>query len=221
MMRLLNRSMIISDLVNLDRMPRVRKPRTPRMTNLGPAICTEILRIKEAYGDRRAKVHKVLVVASRSRAGRERARRGKLSSMKMMKWRLRGKLREEDREDRRELARANRGNREEVRRALKCLREATVHLDIVVQNPRLIRDRNYRMWERSLDYFLSEMKSIMEYKLEPGHYEVDIVELLIWRLSQMKISEYLEPQREVRTKLMNAVGNLFGDTEKRFRRMGL
>ena len=72
-----------------------------------------------------------------------------------------------------------------------------------------------------MDYFLSEMKSIMEYKLEPGHYKVDIVELLIWRLSQMKISEYLKPQREVRTKLMSAVGNLFGNTEKRFRRMGL
>ena len=220
-MTILIMSTTISDLVNLDRMPRVRKPRMPRMTNLGTAICTEILRIRKAYEDRRTKAHKDLVVASRSRARRERARRGKLSSMKMMKWKLRGKLRQEDREDKRRLSEANRGNRNEVRRALKCLQEATVYLDLVVQNPRLIRDVQYRRWERSLDYFLAEMRSMMEYKLEPQAYEVDIVELLIWRLSQMKISEYLRSQVDLRVKLMNAVGNLFVDTERKFRRMGL
>ena len=221
MRTILNMSTLISDLANSDEMPRVRKPRMPRMTNLGTAICTEILRIRKAYEDRRVQAFKGLVVASRSRARRERARQGKLSSMKMMKWRIRGKLREEDREDRRKLEEANKGNRNEVRRALKCLEEATVYLDIVVQNPRLVRDSKYRRWERSLDYFLAEMRSMMEYKLEPRQYEVDIVELLIWRLSQMKISEYLASQVEVRVKLMNAVGNLFTDTGKKFRRMGL
>lgn len=220
-MMILNALTTISDLVNLDRMPRVRKPRMPRMTNLRSAICTEILKIRKAYGVRRALAHRVVVAASRQTARRERARRGKLSSMKMIKWRIRGELRQEDREDRRRLEAANKGNRSEVRRALKCLEEATAYLDIVVKNPRLIRDRRYRMWERSLDSFLSEMRSMMEYKLEPGHYEIDILELLIWRLGQMKISEYLVSQVEVRFKLKDAVKNLFEDTEKRFRRMGM
>ena len=213
----LNMSMNFSDLVNLDKMPRVRKP----MTNLDTALCTKILEIKKAYGDRRAAAHKMLVVASRLRARRERARRGKLSSMMMLKMRLRGKLRKEDSEDRKQIDRANGVNRREVRRALKCLEEATVYLDIVVQNPRLIRDQRYRKWERSLDYFLSEMRSMMEYKLAPGQYEVDILELLIWRLSQMRITEYLVSQENLRTKLMSAVGNLFEDTQRKFRRMGL
>ena len=214
---ILNMSMNFSDLVNLDNMPRVRKP----MTNLDTALCTKILEFKKAYGDRRAAAHKMLVVASRLRARRERARRGKLSSMMMLKMRLRGKLRKEDSEDRKQIDRANGVNRREVRRALKCLEEATVYLDIVVQNPRLIRDQKYRKWERSLDYFLSEMRSMMEYKLAPGQYEVDILELLIWRLSQMRITEYLVSQENLRTKLMSAVGNLFEDTQRKFRRMGL
>ena len=221
MMRILNVLMNVSDLVKLDRMPRVRKPRMPRMTNLGTALCTEILKIREAYGERREAAHRTIVVASRLRSRRERARRGRLSSMMMMKIRLRGKLRREDREDKRRINRANSGNRREVSRALKCLEEATLYLDIVVQNPRLIRDQKYRKWERSLDFFLSEMRSMMEYKLEPGQYEVDILELLIWRLAQMKISEYLTSQGEVRTKLMKAVENLFEDTQRKFRRMGL
>ena len=222
-MMILNRSMIISDVANLDsvRMPRVRKPRMPRMTNLGTALCTKILRIRKAYGDRRARAHKAIVVASRPRSRRERARVGRLSSMMMMKTKLRGKLRREDKEDRRKINRANAGNKREAKRALKCLEEATLSLDIVVQNPKLIRDRKYMKWERSLDFFLAEMRSMVEYKLEPGQYEVDILELLIRRLSQMKISEHLAAQEEVRNNLMDAVGNMFEDTERKFRMRGL
>jgi hypothetical protein len=210
-------------VANLDsvRMPRVRKPRMPRMTNLGTALCTKILRIRKAYGDRRARAHKTIVVASRPRSRRERARVGRLSSMMMLKTKLRGKLRREDKDDRRKINRANAGNKREAKRALKCLEEATLSLDIVVQNPKLIRDRKYMKWERSLDFFLAEMRSMVEYKLEPGQYEVDILELLIRRLSQMKISEHLAAQEAVRNSLMDAVGNMFEDTERKFRMRGL
>lgn len=104
---------------------------------------------------------------------------------------------------------------------MRCLREATFFLDDVVLNPKLVRDASYKMWQRSLDFFLMEMRTLVDYKTQPGQYEVDILECLIARLGQMRINEALDEQIILRLNLQDVVKTLFSVTRsQRCRLMG-
>ena len=92
-------------------------------------------------------------------------------------------------------------------------------LDDMLDNPRFVRDARFKLWERSLDSFLSEMRSMINYSEEPGQYSVDILELLIFRLSRLRISERLEEQRIVRFTLEDVIKNLFTVSRLQKRRM--
>ena len=171
-------------------------------------ICSAIMDVRKVYGDRRSRMIQKLARWSRMSLRRERARRIKATSRKSVYNRLAGVLRRGDREDIQKLDKLVSDNRGDIRRTMTCLREATLYLDDVVLNPRLIRDARYKMWKMSLDFFLTEMRVMMDYR-HPGKYEVDVLECLITRLGQMRISEQLDEQIVMRYNLEDVVKTLF------------
>ena len=112
---------------------------------------------------------------------------------------------------------------EDLQDSLRCFREATMYLDDVALNPRLIRDTKYRLWSRALDHFLLELKTMVNFNNEPGQYDDDVVELLISRLCAMRLNEVVSEQIVVRLSLEDAMESLFtfeGDQAMRLRIAG-
>ena len=172
-------------------------------------ICSRIMSMRRKYGDRRSMVIRRMTTWSSQTSRRERARKIRMTSRRMFRHRLNGKLRREDLEDIRELDRVVKECRGDFEISLRCLREATFYVDDLVVNPKLVKDLRYRVWAQALDCFLSEMRSLVEMKERPRIPDTDIVESLIWRLSMMRINETLEEQMEVRQSLEDAVESLF------------
>ena len=130
-----------------------------------------------------------------------------------------GRLNEEDRRDLRELNKATIDSQEDIVKSMNCLREATVYMDDVLHNPKVVKNLQYRMWVQTLDSFLSEMKSMVSYKTEPGQYEIDILELLIMRLSLLRIREQVTEQSVVRTSLAEMVKSVFSLNKRQRNRL--
>ena len=184
-------------------------------------ICTEIMKVRQVYGARRTEMIRRLANWSRMSLRRERARKIRASSRKSVYNRLAGLLRKGDRDDIQKLDKVVTDNKGDIKRTMRCLREATFYLDDVVLNPKLIRNARYKSWQRALDFFLSEMRDLVEYKNCPGQYEVDILECLITRLSLMRINETLDEQIILRINLEDVVKTLFSvSREQKCRLMG-
>ena len=188
---------------------------------LSKKICSEILMVRKRFGKRRSRLLRRLAISSRLLSRRERARRGRATSMRLIKAGLLGELLRGDQEDRDYLNRAARENKVDVERALTCLREATQYMDDVVENPNLRINARYRHWEISLDQFLLATREMMEVRKKPKMFDTRLIDNLAWRLSQMKIHECLSEQIMMRWKLEEALRHLFDDTEERFRMAGL
>ena len=185
-------------------------------------ICSLILEVRQTYGTRRGQALRTLSRWSSFRARMKRSRQIKMSSRKMMKLRLVGSLRKGDRKDIRKLDEAVKINEEDIDRAFKMLKEATRYIDDLVRDPRRRRGVMYKKWERALDSFLSEMRSMVEYKRYPGHYELDLLDLLIARLNHMRISEMVGEQTAIRFSLQDVVKTLFSVTrDQRSRMIGM
>ena len=186
-------------------------------------VCSEIMMMRQAYGRRRSKLQSQLARLSSLSSRRERARTCRLTSMRMVRIRLAGKLRREDKADNLRLNQVVKDCEEDMEDSLRCFREATMYLDDVALNPRLIRDTKYRLWTRALDFFLLEMKTTVNFSEKPGKYNLDIVELLISRLCAMRINEMVSEQIMVRLSLEDAMQSLFifkGDQATRLRVAG-
>ena len=185
-------------------------------------VCSLIMEIRQMYGVRRTRYARQLAILSRLSSRRERMRRGKMTSMRMIQERLRGQLRREDNDDIAMLNRTVKACREDIDKSMECLKEATVYMDDVITNPRTIRDNKYKLWTRALDAFLTEMKGMVEYEAHPGNYTVDILELLISRLGQMCLNERMAEQARIRFCLEEMMETLFIiNPRQRYRMIGL
>ena len=185
------------------------------------AICTRILRIRKNYAKRRRLANQEMVRAGRLTSRRERARKGRMTSMMAIKRRLRGQLRRGDAEARRGLEVAAVECKEDVEQSLLCLHQCTFYLDDLLLNPKVVKDAKYRAWEVALDLFLEELKNMVHYSIKPRRKDVKLVDLLIRMLSQMRIAESLTEQVEIRWNLTDGLAHLLEDANKKFRRMGL
>ena len=185
------------------------------------AICTRILRIRKNYAKRRRLANQEMVRAGRLTSRRERARKGRMTSMMAIKRRLRGQLRRGDAEARRGLEVAAVECKEDVEQSLLCLHQCTFYLDDLLLNPTVVKDAKYRAWEVALDLFLEELKNMVHYSIKPRRKDIKLVDLLIRMLSQMRIAESMVEQVEVRWNLQDGLANLLEDANKKFRRMGL
>ncbi len=185
------------------------------------AICTRILRIRKDYAKRRRLANQTMVKAGRVTSRRERARRGRMTSMMAIKRRIRGQLRRGDAEARRGLEVAAVECKEDVEQSLLCLHQCTFYLDDLLLNPKVVKDAKYRAWEVALDLFLEELKNMVHYSIKPRRKDIKLVDLLIRMLSQMRIAESMVEQVEVRWSLQDGLANLLEDANKKFRRMGL
>lgn len=172
-------------------------------------ICSGIMDVRREYGDRRSEMSRKLALWSMMSQRRERVRTIRITSRKSIYHRMVGSLRRGERKDIRRLNKIVADNKGDIRRTMMCLREATLYLDDVVLNPRLVRDARYKMWKRSLDFFLTEMRFMMDYRKHPGKYEVDILECLISRLGGMRINESLDEQIIMRFSLEEVVKTMF------------
>jgi hypothetical protein len=205
---------IISDLI----------PATLTMTML--KICTLVMKMRKQYGVRKSRLINTMSRWSLMSARRERARKGRISSRKMMMKRLAGQFREGDRADLREIDDTMAESKEDISRALTCLREVTMHLDDMALNPRLVRDQKYRVWAAALDHFIMEIRNTISYRGgDPSlfQYNKDVVEMIISRLSQMRLNEVVVEQMEMRLSLEDAVRSLFNLRiihEKKIRMIG-
>ena len=140
---------------------------------------------------------------------RERARKSRMTPRKLIKHILAGRLRKGDEEGIKKLDEVTLGNRERLAECLACLREATMYMDDIVHNPRLTRDLHYKMWSSALDLFITEIRGMISCKQKLDKYDIDIVELLISRLSQMRINETTTEQVGVRLTLEDTMESLF------------
>ena len=185
------------------------------------AICSLILQIRKNYAKRRLRANKMTVKAARLTSRRERERRGKLTSMKAIKRRIRGQLRRGDAEERQRLEVAAVECKEDVERALACLHDCTYFLDDIVVKSEFMKDAKYRAWEVALDTFLAKLRDMMHYSIKPRRKDDVMVDLMIRMLQQMRIAECMTEQMQVRWKLRDSLIDLLDDANKRFRRMGL
>ena len=172
-------------------------------------ICSRIMTMRKRYGDRRSRVITQLARWSCLLARRERERKGKMMSRRMLKHHLDGELRKGDARDIVKLDKVVKECKGDFEVSLRCLREATYYVDDLCLIPGLAKDLRYKVWARALDCFLTEMRSLVEMKKNPVIPDADIVEMLIWRLSMMRINETLEEQVEVRLSLEDAMESLF------------
>ena len=183
-------------------------------------ICTKIMRVRMKFGARRSKLLKQLAISSRLSARRERQRRGRATSMRLIRSSLLGKLKTGDRKDKEYLDRAARRCEEDVVQVLKCLKEATQYLEDAMDNPNLRINNGFRHWNISLDQFLLQMRKMVEYPTFPANRDENIIDHLVWRLSQMRIHEVLSEQMLMRWKLEDALKVLFDGMEEKFKMMG-
>ena len=118
------------------------------------------------------------------------------------------------------------GSKENIAKALACLREVTMYIDDMVLNPRLVRDQKYKVWASALDNFITEVKSTVSFQGgDPRLFRQneDIVEVVISMLSQMRLNEVLVEQIEMRLSLEDTVRSLFDlrlTHEKKIRMIG-
>ena len=167
------------------------------------------MRMRKNYGQRRERLRKSIGNLFKSSSRRERKRKGRNLSIKLMKAKLVESLRREEMEDFQNLDEVTAGNREDLIQALVCLSEATVYMDIMIRNPTMMGTPRYRRWSIQLDTFLSEMRDLVDYRKKPGQYSHEVEETLVRRIQEMKIHEDCAPQKEVRYKLEEAMEKLF------------
>ena len=140
---------------------------------------------------------------------RERARRGTLTSTKMLKVRMTISFQREEEEDKKKLHNTVRKGRGDLIQALMCLQEATQYMDIMIRNPIMMGTPRYRKWSIALDTFLSNMRNMVDYRVVPGQHPTEVEECLIKKLQAMRIHEDSAAQKEVRYKLEDAMTRLF------------
>ena len=175
-------------------------------------ICEEILRTRRSCGLRRARLMRCWERYSRSLARRERARRGRLTSVKLMMTRVAGKLWREHERDIENLDLLVASHGEDMKRALHCLDAATVYMDDVYTDPRPVsksEKRKKREWSWALDSFISELRTVVSYRRCPGYYNINVVDLLAFRLDKMRLNERTGLEMAVRYKLEDTMEILF------------
>ena len=172
-------------------------------------ICSRILQLREAYEERRVRLSRKLASSSTHLARREMKRRGRLTSRNLIRARILGRLRHGDELDIQALDRMVTRTRGDVERAMSCLKEATRHIDEALRIPGIEKQRRFRLWSGTVDSFLQEMRSMVDFRKEPGSYGVCVVELLISRLKYMSLNEGVWEQVLVRRQLGEVVDILF------------
>ena len=145
----------------------------------------------------------------KSSSKRERSRKNKITSLKLMKAKMVDCLREEEQRDIRSLTGTVHNSRGDLVEALLCLQEAAVYINIMIRHPVMMGTPRYRKWSEALDTFLSDMRGMVDYRTEPGQHPLEVEEQLIARLKAMKIHEDHAAQKEVRYKLEDAMTKLF------------
>ena len=172
-------------------------------------LCSWVMEVRRDWGTRRSRAQRHMQMWSSMSSRRERARRSRITPRKLIKHILAGRLRRGDEEGIKKLDEVTLGNREELAKCLACLREATMYMDDIVHNPRLTRDLHYKMWSSALDLFITEIRSMISCKQKLDRYDIDIIELLIAKLSQMRISEMSTEQVGIRLSLEDTMESLF------------
>ena len=160
-------------------------------------ICTLVMKIRWEYGARKSRLLGYLTRWSRMSSRRTRARKIILTLRKRVQHHLAGKLREGDQEDLRRIDRAMMWRHAEMsgvpqrshhvhgrfgRKSQACVRPA---VQALVQGPGHVPARDERTIGGRVD----------------GSHNTDVVELLISRLCQMRISELVLEQTIVRDTL--------------------
>ena len=166
------------------------------------------MRMRKAYGERRIRLQKSLKRLLTSSVRKEMKRKGKNTSLKLMRRRIVGAFRKEEEEDLRRLGGVSE-NRGDLIEALACLQEATVFINIMIRHPVMMGTPRYRNWSIELDKFLSDMRSLVDYRKMPGQHDSEVEETLVMRLKAMRIHEDSAAQKEVRYKLEDAMQRLF------------
>ena len=142
-----------------------------------------------------------------------------MTPRKWIRARLSGRLREEDLEDVCKLEKVVDDCKGDFEDSLRALREATYYVDDLVVNPRLLKDVRYRVWSRALDCFITEMRCLVDVNKDPIISDSAIIDMLIWRLSMMRIHETMQEQVEVRLNLEDAVVSMFSLKKKHMRKL--
>ena len=188
--------------------------------------CVKILRMRKSKGMRKMYALKTMAKMTSSRARRERTRKLKVTSMKMMRAKVLGKLSQEDLRDQDELIKLAEDNQEDSGQALRCLKEASGYLDDIVINPTKRGDTRYTAWADALDSFLHEMRIAVEEEAISNQLDEQMLSMLTWRLYMLKIREYLDEQAQIRMLLIDTLESLFENARERLnrsrgRRMGV
>ena len=171
-------------------------------------ICLEIMRMRQAYGERRVRLRDSLRRLASSPLRRERGRKIKNTSLNLLRRRMIGAFQEEEKEDLNRLGGVS-GNRGDLVEALWCLEEATTYINIMIKYPFMMGTPRYRMWSVALDNFLAEMRSMVDYRNPPGQHPGVVEDTLISKLKAMRIHEESAAQKEVRYKLEDAMDWIF------------
>ena len=166
------------------------------------------MRMRKAYGERRTRLQKSLKKLLSLSARKERKRKGRNTSLNLLRRRIVGTFQKEEKEDLERLGGVSEDKGDLVK-ALACLQEATLYIDIMIKHPFMMGTPRYRNWSTELDRFLSDMRNLVDYRKTPEQHDSEVEEILIWRLKGMKIHEDSAAQKEVRFKLEEAMQRLF------------
>ena len=172
-------------------------------------IFSEIMRMRSNYARRRGRLQEHLNLLCKQSFKREKSRKVKVTSFKMMKAKVNYKLKKEEQKDIKSLKKTVTGSRGDLVEALMCLQEASVYINIMIRHPVMMGTPRYRRWSEALDTFLSDMRGMVDYRVKPGQHPLEVEGQLVDRLEAMKIHEDHAAQREVRHKLEDAMGKLF------------
>ena len=172
-------------------------------------IFSKIMKMRTNYALRRERLQRLLKDSCRSSSRRERARKNLITSRMMMKAKLVHKFKMEEERDVKSLTDTVDGSRSDLMEALLCLKEASIYINIMIRNPFMMGTPRYRKWSEALDNFLSDMRTMVDYRTKPGQHPLEVEELLVEKLKAMKIHEDHAAQKEVRYKLEDAMARLF------------
>ena len=184
-------------------------------------ICDTIMRMRKDYAKRRQEASRILHNLTKVASRRERIRKGRMTSMKLFKMIICGKLRYEDAMEEKRLEQAAIDCQEDVEKSLECLKEVKIFIDDLVVSPRLNKDAKYEAWKYALNTFIEELKKMAHYSIKPSREENETVDMMIRMLEQMKIAEGIREQTEIRWGLTDGLTYLLEHANKKMRRLGL
>ena len=171
--------------------------------------------MRRVFGLRRERLRRLQGTLSGLLARRERLRRGRITSLRMLTRKNVGWLFKEESKDIRHLDKVVRDNGGDWNQAMECLNDATLYMEDVLTDPRPFSKAQRlrrRIWHRILDDFLSHLRNIISLKRMEDTTRItmiDVVDMLAHNLRVLKLHECDSLQSMVRFRLEDALELLF------------